>query len=195
MASLDAERRPGDRFHRSRPSCLSLPTRPIGWLLPTAALVALIIAMLDPITHFRSAFPASDSLLATALVRLPTTESLSSSNADEVSEWLQLRVGYTVEVSDIAGASLVGGRIGLIDGASVAVVVYAMHDMPLTYVALPTTSLISERIEEDDVRTESANGYNVAIWKEHGLVRAVVSPMSSREVSSVAYQCKSKAPI
>lgn len=150
--------------------------------------------MLHPITLPRSAFTPSDSLFATALAGLTTIESLSSSNGDEVGEWLQLHVGYAVEVPRIAGASLVGGRIAVLDGASAAAVAYTMHGQPLTYVALPTASAMSQSIAEDNVRTESANGYNVAIWRELGLLRAVVSPMSSREVSSVAYQCKRKAP-
>jgi anti-sigma factor RsiW len=171
-----------------------LSGKPTRWLLPVAGLAALIIVMLHPITPPRSAVPASDSLFATALASLTTIESLSSSNGDEVGEWLQLHVGYAVEVPHITGASLVGGRIAVLDGASAAAVAYTMHGKPLTFIVLPTASTMSESIAEDNVRTESANGYNVAIWRELGLVRAVVSPMSSQLVSSVAYQCKRTMP-
>ncbi len=195
LVALDAEHSAGTRSDSSVRSRLLLSVRPMRWLLPVAGVAAMLIVVLQPITLPRPTLPASDTLLATALAGLPTTASLSSSNGDEVREWLQLRVGYAVEVPDIAGASIVGGRIAVIEGATAAAVAYTMHGKPLTYVAVPSESVLSARIAQDDVRTESANGYNVVVWRELGLVRAVVSPMSSDEVSSVANQCRRKAPI
>jgi anti-sigma factor RsiW len=154
-----------------------------------AALVVLVVTQRDTTRNE----PGEGQSLATALVDLQTVAELSSAEASLVQRWLETRVGYPVEVPNISGAVLDGGRVVSANGSKLAAVNFRLHGKPLTYIAMPTAEVMGSHIKNEFVETTSLNGYNVATWIERGTARAVIAPMPRRDVAAIARECKRKA--
>lgn len=162
----------------------------IGGLAVAAALAGLIFT--GPRRHTD---PDSAITSAVAPAGLPTLGQIESGDASHIRRWLESQVGYSVEVPDITDARLTGARIVSTDGSAAAAVTYTLHGQPLTYLALPGARVLGRLVSHESVETMSVDGYNVATWTEKGAARAVMAPISRREVAAVARECKRKATL
>lgn len=154
-----------------------------------AAAATLFVLLREPPMPQPVAGPLVEELRAAA----PAGDALVSSEITDVERWLAERVGYAVVVPEIAGARLEGGRVARLDGRPVAVAIYAMHGMPLSYFALPSRDIMGRTVRADQPMGASADGYEVAVWTERGQARAIVAQMRRDDVMAIAEECREKA--
>ncbi len=159
----------------------------IGSLVAAAAVLVLAVTLPGSMGH------VAQPLVQQALVGLSTEGTMSSSDTEELEDWLESKVGYRVEIPVISDAVLVGGRVADLGGIRTAVVTYVLRGRPLTYFAMPSAEVLGSRITHEDVETVSSNGYHVATWMERGAARAVVAPLPRNELAAVAEECKRMA--
>ncbi len=120
---------------------------------------------------------------------------LTSADADALEKWLEPQVGFRVEIPAIARASLMGGRVAVLDGARGVVLVYDLDGTRLTYFALPTRDAWSRGLTSEAVTPVSRNGYELAMWTERGATRALVAPMQRVAVLEVAEDCRRQSAL
>lgn len=156
------------------------------------ALTALAAAaVLTIMVTLRNRVPAeANALIAAATRSLPADSVMDSSDSAGVARWLEHQAGMPLNVPAIAGATLMGGRVVLLDNQPVVGVVYHMHGVPLIYLAATTMRLGGMTVDTSHAMVHmGAHGYQVAVWGEAGGARAIVAPMSSAEVHTVAAEC------
>lgn len=158
-------------------------------LAATAALVVTVVGTPDVPTA------TAQPLVEQARIGLSDEDAVTSADATELERWLEDQVGYQVDIPDISEAKLEGARIAEFGDVRGAAVVYRYHGMPLTYFAWPSGELMGQLAHGGGVRAVSSNGYQVALWTEHGAARAVAGPMARRAVVDVAEECRNKATV
>ncbi len=159
----------------------------LGAALAAAAVVLLATTQLSggnalarPLVEAARSQSAQTTMFGTGDIRLAES-------------WLEREIGYPVLVPDIREAVLVGARVSDVGGQRSAIVVYLSRGMPVTYFALPTGQVMGRRVHDRGVISGASDGYEVALWTEHGRTRAIAAPMSRPEVIEFANECRSKA--
>jgi anti-sigma factor RsiW len=161
-----------------------------GWLAVAVTATAFAV-----VGHQQS---RTGDVLAAPLARIARSQlelstSVNATDIRVVEKWIERQIGYRVEVPDIANASLVGARISNVGGQKSALVVYLSRGMPVTYFALPTSTVMGRPVSEQSVLAGRSDGYEVAMWTERGKARAIAAPMTRPEVLEIAQECRSKA--
>lgn len=160
--------------------------------------IALVAAAALLLLFFRPAGvppEVAQPLVREAQAMATQQDGYTSSDIGELEAWLELQVGYPVNIPDISGAYLVGARVATLDGAKTAAAVYIFEGMPLTYFALPSGQVLGREVRGSRVRAISADGYNVALWIEPGGARAIVAPIPRDRVVGIAEECRNKSAL
>lgn len=163
-------------------------------VLAVFLLVGLIFAGL----WLRSRHTQESEQLASILVddharyQSATTE-VTSSEPEVINAWFRDRVGFSVQPPRLADSSLVGGRLCNLRGHPAALVVYRKPQNMISLfvldgrnIELPREHLIA--LEERPCFVATERGYNVVMWKERGLLYALVSDLRSADLLQLSTQ-------
>jgi anti-sigma factor RsiW len=164
-----------------------LPILAAGSSVMAAAAALLLFAVLPD-----SARRAAQPLAQEARIGLARPDAITSSDTAVLRRWLDVRVGYVVEIPAIADAELKGATLTQVDGVRGVAVVYEYHGMPLTYFDLPSDAPFSRWVPDGSVRSVADGGYELALWTDRGGARAVAAPMPRQELVRVANECRGK---
>ena len=149
----------------------------LGWATALAASVVLAIMVVTP----RS--PDLDAQLVASHVRSLQLEShlidVPSSDHHTVRPWFAGKVDFAPLVKEIGsdGYALKGGRVDIVGGRPVAVLVYQAGRHLVAVYMWP------ERAGAGEIpRSEQVDGFNVRRWTESGLVVSCISDLASDEL-------------
>jgi anti-sigma factor RsiW len=155
------------------------PTRRIaslGWVAALAASVLLAIMLVTPRA------PDLESQLVASHVRSLQLEShlidVPSSDHHTVRPWFSGKVDFAPLVKELGsdGYVLKGGRVDMVGGRPVAVLVYQAGRHLVAVYMWP------ERIGAGDIGSQQVDGFNVRRWTESGLVVACISDLAADEL-------------
>lgn len=175
------------------------PRRTGAWVAGAGALIAAAAALV-----FMVSLPEIPDRVAGPLVehasRPIPDESLQATDAFKTTsdrralyQWFAERIDYSVDVPQIDDAQLLGGRVVELDGQRVAAVLYRYSDHPVTYYSLSAGEIMGSRVDWAKIVARSADGYELALWQEGGLARAVVAALPRSDVMRFAEECRAKA--
>lgn len=149
----------------------------LGWATALAASVVLAIMVVVP----RS--PDLEAQLVASHVRSLQLEShlidVPSSDHHTVRPWFAGKVDFAPLVKDIGadGYVLKGGRIDIVGGRPVAVLVYQAGRHLVAVYMWP------ERVGADEMRrSQQLDGFNMRRWTESGLVVSCISDLAASEL-------------
>ncbi len=121
-----------------------------------------------------------------------TTE-VTSSEPEVINAWFRDRVRFSVQPPRLSDSSLVGGRLCSLRGRPAALVFYRKPQNMISLfvldgrdIELPKEHLIA--LEERPRFVTAERGYNVVMWKERGLLYALVSDIRSAELLQLSTQ-------
>jgi len=166
---------------------LSRPQRRGYWLVPAfagAAVAALVFALFVP-GRFNTQPASIDreivdghlrSLLAGRLIDVP------SSDRHTVKPWFQGKIEFSPPVPDLttAGFVLTGGRLDVLGGRKVAVIVYKRRDHVIGLWISP-----GDMARDEPALTEFS-GYRVLRWSTAGMTYRAVSDVDATELRAFA---------
>jgi anti-sigma factor RsiW len=172
-AVLDATRRP------------AVPAKTLAWAAAIAVVASLgTITGITSISRDRATRAIADNLVADH-VRALREQHLTDVRSDDrhtVKPWFQGKIDFAPPVNDLtsAGFTLVGGRLGRIDGRTVAVLVYQRRLHPIAVFVWP----------EQDARTRATDarvvrGFQVRHWSANGMAFWAVSDMNDAELGGL----------
>ena len=155
------------------------PTRRIAWLGWVAALAASVLLAIMVVTP-RS--PDLESELVASHVRSLQLEShlidVPSSDHHTVRPWFSGKVDFAPLVKELGtdGYELKGGRVDVVGGRPVAVLVYQAGRHLVAVYMWP------ERAGAGAIRSQQVDGFNVRRWTESGLVVSCISDLAADEL-------------
>jgi anti-sigma factor RsiW len=127
----------------------------------------------------------SDALVASYLrvAMAEHTVDVASSDRHMVKPWYAGRIDYAPPVVDLTaqGFPLLGGRLDMVDGRKVAVLVYRRNQHKLALSLWPASSSANSppRVSERD-------GFAIAEWRHGGFELRAVSDLAPAEIASFA---------
>src|SRR5712692_5539651 len=178
--------------------------RPTRWsfLLRRSALLVLALFLLVGLIFaglwLRSRHSQESEQLALILVddharyQSVATE-VTSSEPEVINAWFRDRVRFSVQPPRLSDSSLVGGRLCNLRGHPAALVFYRKPQNMISLfvldgsdIELPREHLIA--IDERPCFVATERGYNVVMWKQRGLLYALVSDIRSAELLQLSTQ-------
>ena len=110
------------------------------------------------------------------LVDVPATD------RHEVKPWFAGRVDFAPAVPDLAarGFVLVGGRLDVVDGRTVAAITYRYRLHIVNVFERPSKE------GEQPAQSMSRQGYNIVHWSREGIERWAVSDLAAGELAAIA---------
>ncbi len=175
------------------------PRRKSAWVagggVLVAAAAALVLMLNSPEIPDRVARPLVEHASRPVLEEpLQTTDAFTTtSDRRALYQWFAARVDYSVDIPQIDDATLLGGRVVDLGGQRVAAISYMYRDHPVTYYALSSGEIMGSQVDWDKIVAQSADGYELALWQEGGLARAVVATLPRDDVMRFAEECRAKA--
>jgi anti-sigma factor RsiW len=155
------------------------PTRRVAWLGWVAALAASVLLAIMVVTPRA---PDLESQLVASHVRSLQLEShlidVPSSDHHTVRPWFSGKVDFAPLVKELGtdGYVLKGGRVDVVGGRPVAVLVYQAGRHLVAVYMWP------ERSGAGDIRSRQVDGFNVRRWTESGLVVSCISDLAADEL-------------
>src|SRR5216684_3086280 len=178
--------------------------RPIRWsfLRRRSAILLFAVFLLSGLLvaslWLRSRHTQESEQLASILVddharyQSATTE-VTSSEPEVINVWFRDRVRFSVQPPRLPDSSLVGGRLCNLRGHPAALVVYRKPQNMISLfvldgsdIELPREHLIA--LEERPCFVATERGYNVVMWKQRGLLYALVSDIHSADLLQLSTQ-------
>lgn len=186
---------------RVRTTIRTLAAQPVSrrpWAARFAAAAAIAAAVLlgAGLTLFLR-MPSADDRLATEVVanhaRSLLAEHLvdvASTDRHTVKPWFQGRTDFAPPVIDLAehGFALVGGRLDVLDGRTVAALVYRRRQHVINLFVWPTDDRAGE------VKESSLRGYQMVRWTDSGLRFWAVSDLNAGELAEFAQLVQRPTP-
>jgi anti-sigma factor RsiW len=162
-------------------------SRRLAWLA-TAAALAIVLVGLWSWSLWRTG-AAADQLVAAVLdahVRslLPGhLTDVASTDQHTVKPWFDGKLDFVPPVPDLApeGFPLIGGRLDVVGGRSVAALVYGRRKHVISVFVWP-----SERAAVTSARSGSARGYQWIRWSRGGMSFWAVSDVAAPELAELA---------
>ncbi|MGH7792721.1 MAG: anti-sigma factor family protein [Thermodesulfobacteriota bacterium] len=116
---------------------------------------------------------------------------ITSSNPRELESWFKDKVNFMVKAADFDSAALVGGRLCHIFQKPVAVLVYKNQSQVLSLFVIDQPNLDISSMDMVDIDGKKlcrgyGKGVNLVLWKDRGLVYALVSGMKEMELLRLA---------
>jgi anti-sigma factor RsiW len=188
LRALPAERAPDllrARVERELRAIAGRPRQRIRWMAMAAGLiVALGVGWLGGSTLGHGTREIDE--LVAGYLRVSMSErgvEVASSDGHTVKPWFAGRIDYAPPVHDLtaAGFPLLGGRVDLVDGRKVAVLVYRrnQHRVALTLWPSTTAGNTAPDITQRD-------GFALADWRRAGFEMRAVADLSPAEMKSFA---------
>ena len=111
------------------------------------------------------------------------TVDIASSDRHTVKPWYAGRIDYAPPVHDLTtdGFPLLGGRLDLIDGRKIAVLVYRRNQHKLALSLWPASSP-----GNNTPRVSERDGFSIAEWRHGGFELRAVSDVAPGEIASFA---------
>jgi len=155
------------------------PTRRLAWMGWVTALAASVVLAVMVVTP-RS--PDLGSQLVASHVRSLQLEShlidVPSSDHHTVRPWFSGKVDFAPLVKELGsdGYELKGGRVDIVGGRTVAVLVYQAGRHVVAVYMWP------ERTGAGEIRSQQVDGFNVRRWTESGLDVSCISDLAADEL-------------
>ena len=156
------------------------------WMAMAASLiVAVSIGWAGGTLTGRSGGGDSDEMVASYLrvAMAEHTVDVASSDRHTVKPWYAGRLDYSPPVHDLTteGFPLLGGRLDMVDGRKVAVLVYRHNQHRVALSLWPAT-------ESGDTapKVTSYNGFSLAQWRHGGFEMHAVSDIAANEMADFA---------
>jgi mycothiol system anti-sigma-R factor len=116
---------------------------------------------------------------------------ITSSNPRELELWFKDKVSFLVKAPNFDSASLIGGRLCSIFQKPVAVLVYKNQSQVLSLFVIDKPNLDISSMDMVDIDGKKlcrgyGKGVNLVLWKDRGLVYALVSGMREMELLRLA---------
>jgi anti-sigma factor RsiW len=107
-----------------------------------------------------------------------------STDQHTVKPWFDGKLDYVPPVKDLAenGFPLVGGRLDVLDGRSVAVLVYGRRKHFINVFVWPVTAQSAAAIPAPGTR----NGYQWNYWRAHGMEFCAISDVNAADLHDLA---------
>jgi len=130
----------------------------------------------DIVTHDVLSAHLRSVMTTGRLVDVPSTD------RHEVKPWFAGRVDFAPAVPDLAarGFILVGGRLDVVDGRTVAAVTYRYRLHVVNVFERPAKD------GEQPPQSMSRQGYNIVHWSRDGIERWAVSDLAAGELAAIA---------
>jgi len=105
---------------------------------------------------------------------------VASSDQHTVKPWLSARLGFSPPVLDLSGSGfeLVGGRIDVVDGQRVAVLVYRRRQHMIDVLVRPARG--------ETPSAKSRDGFNLNHFTQNGMSFWLISDLSANELADLA---------
>jgi anti-sigma factor RsiW len=159
----------------------------LGWVTALAASVVLAIVLLTPRT------PDLEAQLLASHVRSLQLEShlidVESSDHHTVRPWFAGKVDFAPPVKELAsdGFPLEGGRLDVVGGRTVAVLVYRAGRHLVSVYMWPERAGLGELTPG-----QRAQGFNLRRWVEDGLVVSCISDLSADELERFEHRWRAQ---
>ncbi len=113
---------------------------------------------------------------------------VQSTDQHTVKPWFHGKLDYAPPVADFAdqGYPLVGGRLDVLDGRTVAAIIYQRRQHPINLFVWPVEA------SDSHPRNLSNNGYNVIHWRKSGMEYWLVSDLNDNELRAFAQMLQTK---
>jgi anti-sigma factor RsiW len=164
---------------QSKATSTYTPSRRIAWMGWVTALAASVVLAVMVVTP-RS--PDLESQLVASHVRSLQLEShlidVPSSDHHTVRPWFAGKVDFAPLVKELGtdGFELKGGRVDVVGGRPVAVLIYQAGRHLVAVYMWP------ERSGAGNIRSQQVDGFNVRRWTESGLVVSCISDLAPDEL-------------
>ena len=118
---------------------------------------------------------------------------VASGDPAEITRWLAGQVHFAVYVPVLPGAKLRGGRLCVLDGRRGAVVEYEVDGVAVSYFVMPYET--EKAGPSTRARFDGTNraGYSVVVWREPGLLHAMVGNLPESLLATFAKACVDQA--
>jgi len=175
-ATASLRRKINARLHAIAPTTPASQPRLWHWLAVAAALL-LVAILLGRVGHGLRGDDYQAELAGEIVdaharsLQLGLITGIASNDERVVKEWLDGRAGFAVPVRDFAngGFALKGGRVDVIEGRAVAVLVYERNRRPINVFIWRT------REPDTSARTGSRQGYQWVDWRRGKMEFCAVS--------------------
>jgi anti-sigma factor RsiW len=163
------------------------------WGGPLLAVAVAVILFLGAVLLLRPDSPMGSlvSVIAAEHAKAVGGDRLSSSDRGEIERWLAARVAFAVHVPVFTDARLTGARICLTEEGRGAVVEYLVGDRSLSYFVLPSPS--DAPPTRAGLTHAAESGYRIVVWRDTGLVHALVGALSHEQLDLLAKECIEQA--
>jgi anti-sigma factor RsiW len=175
----------------SQPTPITMPApkrQTWNWLAVAAAimLMALLTWRILPGTENRG----KSDLIAQELVGSHIRSlqpghlfDVQSTDQHTVKPWFDGKLDFSPPVRDLTGEGfpLIGGRLDYVDHRAVAALVYQRHQHLINVFIWP-----ADRQTNNNLHSESNQGYNVVFWEHGGMYLCAVSDLSTNELQQFA---------
>src|SRR5574341_686799 len=118
---------------------------------------------------------------------------VTSTEPEVINAWFRDRVRFSVQPPRLADSSLVGGRLCNLQGHPAALVFYRRPQSMISLFVLDGSGIEMPRehliaLDERPCFVATERGYNVVMWKERGLLYALVSDIRSADLLQLSTQ-------
>jgi anti-sigma factor RsiW len=172
---------------QSKPIFMLLPRRKVwNWLAVAAAifLAALLTWRALPGGRGDSDLVARE-IVATHIRSLQPGHLFDVQSTDQhtVKPWFNGKLDFSPPVRDLTeeGFPLIGGRLDYIDHRAVAALVYQRRQHLINVFIWP-----AEKQTDNNLHSESSQGYNMVVWERDGMYLCAVSDLSTGELQQFA---------
>ena len=178
-----------ERELRAISGAASRPARPrptMRWTAMAASLiVAVSIGWVGGTLSGRGPGPGDDELVSTYL-RVASSDhpvDVASTDRHTVKPWFAGRIDYSPPVHDLtsAGFPLEGGRVDVVGGRKVSVLVYRHNQHRIALSLWPSTAP-----GDTAAKVTERNGFTLAEWRHGGFEMRAVSDVAPNEMAAFA---------
>jgi anti-sigma factor RsiW len=164
----------------------------------TVALVAALLWLSSPLWRY-AAHENAITALAEDHMRSLKVEGITSSDSATVAAWLTRRLSFAMHLPLFPKAELRGARLCLMDGRTGAAVEYSVDGEMVSYYVMPEAAEgAAQGAAKGAERTPtfrygSHAGYQVVVWREPGLMHALVGSLPKARLAALARYCVERA--